>query len=488
MKKHYKYGLKIVFMLLLLVCCYSCDKEVSVTPPDEPVPTGALAISSDPKGALIYLNNKNTGRYTPDSLNWLKGGDYTITLKMPLYRDTTFLLSAKDSVKKSIYVDYFSNPLMYGSILCSSEPSNSSIYLNGKDIGQKTPFTINNLIPGSYTIKFRHSECRDDSVSVIVESSYIKSAYKELADTSVWVTYNTSNSPIPRNSLTAIISDREDAQWIGTDGGGLVYKNADTWKTYNIQNSPIASNYITAIVQENSTPTKWIGTNNGLCMLSTSGWTVWNTSNSILPDNYVTAISIDSKGVIWVGTFKGLVRIQGLSWTLYNTSNSKIPGNGIQALSCDAQSRLWAGVAGIGVTSYDGSQWTTYTRETHNLPGNDVTALSVGMYGEGVWAGFSPNLKNGLPGGVAVLVNYAWHNMTSGLPSNYINSILVRNNVRWVCTTEGLLKFQDINSFIAMNTGNTRMPSNQVKAITLDYKGQLWMTTNAGLVKYKMGK
>ena len=47
----------------------SCEQEVSVTSPITPAPIGYTYNASDPSGAKIYENGKNSGKYTPDSLN-----------------------------------------------------------------------------------------------------------------------------------------------------------------------------------------------------------------------------------------------------------------------------------------------------------------------------------------------------------------------------------------------------------------------------------
>jgi len=54
------------FLIFQLV---SCEQEVSVTPPTTPEPIGYIYIESDPPGAKIYENGKNSGKYTPNSLS-----------------------------------------------------------------------------------------------------------------------------------------------------------------------------------------------------------------------------------------------------------------------------------------------------------------------------------------------------------------------------------------------------------------------------------
>jgi hypothetical protein len=52
-------------MIFLGIFVSGCDKEISVTPPEQPPQNGKLFVNSDPPDAYIYLNGKNTGDLTP---------------------------------------------------------------------------------------------------------------------------------------------------------------------------------------------------------------------------------------------------------------------------------------------------------------------------------------------------------------------------------------------------------------------------------------
>ncbi len=69
------------FILICLIFLSSCNKQVSVTPPDEPPPDGYVYIDSYPKDFHILLDGKERRRATPDSLTWLTTGSYLVTLK-----------------------------------------------------------------------------------------------------------------------------------------------------------------------------------------------------------------------------------------------------------------------------------------------------------------------------------------------------------------------------------------------------------------------
>jgi ligand-binding sensor domain-containing protein len=49
-----------------------------------------------------------------------------------------------------------------------------------------------------------------------------------------WTVYNTSNSGLPDNDVTAIAIDGGGNKWIGTYGGGLAKFDGVNWTVYNI--------------------------------------------------------------------------------------------------------------------------------------------------------------------------------------------------------------------------------------------------------------
>ena len=54
---------------------------------------GKIFVSSNPSGAQIWLDGINTGLTTPDTVNGVQAGVRNITLKLPDYYDTTFVIS-----------------------------------------------------------------------------------------------------------------------------------------------------------------------------------------------------------------------------------------------------------------------------------------------------------------------------------------------------------------------------------------------------------
>lgn len=49
----------------------SCNKQVSVSAPDQSVQNNKIVVVTYPPSASIYLNNDNTGKFTPAGNNYL---------------------------------------------------------------------------------------------------------------------------------------------------------------------------------------------------------------------------------------------------------------------------------------------------------------------------------------------------------------------------------------------------------------------------------
>ncbi|HQJ46487.1 MAG TPA: PEGA domain-containing protein, partial [Ignavibacteriaceae bacterium] len=91
--------------VLVLILLSGCDKDVSVNP-DEPQPSkGKIIVNSDPSGFVIYLNNRNTGSITPDSILFMNPGDYQITLKKNYFRDTSVVIHLAEDQELSVNID-----------------------------------------------------------------------------------------------------------------------------------------------------------------------------------------------------------------------------------------------------------------------------------------------------------------------------------------------------------------------------------------------
>ncbi len=92
----------------------------------------------------------------------------------------------------------------------------------------------------------------------------------------------------------------------GTDAGAFMFSSG-IFTNYQTTNSELPDNVVTAVVIDNQ-GTKWFGTRFGLVSLSGTTWTLFTTSNSFLPDNWINTLNVDMFGNLWIGTKNGLVQ------------------------------------------------------------------------------------------------------------------------------------------------------------------------------------
>jgi ligand-binding sensor domain-containing protein len=202
------------------------------------------------------------------------------------------------------------------------------------------------------------------------------------ASAGTWTLFNTV-SGIPSNQIRDILLDKQNNMWVTFSGNGVGKYTDGTWTYYNTSNSSLLSNSVTALATI-SNGGMIIGTYYGLSFLSASGaWSsykdpyvttmpinaikvasngwIWvgtenlgfyvNTGSSgyiqILADGFenVNAIAEDASGNIYLGTDNGLLKWNGTSYFYYSYMDG-LPDNDIVALFYDSQKRLWIGTNG----------------------------------------------------------------------------------------------------------------------------------------------
>ncbi|HSW54735.1 MAG TPA: PEGA domain-containing protein, partial [Ignavibacteriaceae bacterium] len=299
-------------MILIII---GCDKEVSRSPVESDPPEGFIYINSVPYRFTIFLNDKNTGRLTPDSISYIEAGDYEITLKKKYFKDTSLVVTLAANEKLQISIDIASNPSMYGNLSLQTSPAGAEIIINDSATGKITPSTFSGLFPGEYIVKFKLLNHRGEEIIAVVQSSKTNNYDEELRDTSVWVDYQVFNSGISSNNLTAITIDQNNVKWIGSLDRGLIRFDELSFTNYEVANSSIPANKINCIAVDNQNRI-WVGTDFGIGIFNGSSWITYNRNNSGLTSEFINTIKFDNTGSAWIGTTSNLVKFDGSSWTL----------------------------------------------------------------------------------------------------------------------------------------------------------------------------
>lgn len=477
----------ILFILLLFV---SCDKEVSVSEP-QTYETGKakIFISTTPAKATIYVDDKNFGLTTPDTVKWLSEGEHKFTLKLEPFLDFTFNAIVKNESVTIENYNYYTDYRNFGSIKFSSKPDSCTIYFNDSLLSFKTPYTITNLIPATYKVKYSYPEHRSDSTNIFVYAGKQSLVHMNLADTTVWVTYNKDNSFIPDNTINDIMFDDNNKMWIATWHSGIVTNRTGAWENLLKENSNLPGNIVHRL-KKDKLNNIWAATYFGLAKITKNNIIQFTTLNSKIPDNYVSDLDFDDLQNIWVGTQKGVSKFDGFeSWTTYKTSSSSIPADFITAVEIDLNNNLWIGTNNFNTITFDGlSNWTSYQSDTSPI-GDSVNDLLFDINNV-LWIGLTTDLKSGKYGGVYVLENNSMKEIDLGLSNKYINKFYYDDaNTMWIGTRGGLIEAKSVDNYKLYTSSNSKLPINDILCIAKDNAGNMWFGTNGrGLIKYKIWK
>jgi hypothetical protein len=481
-----KYIIKLLIegMIFLLFTFSSCEKDVTTTSPLEPIPQASLFINSVPPGSTIFVNGRNTGRITPDSLPYIKEGLCQITLKRKYFRDTSFVMLAVEHEKRSITVNYSSNPLMLGSLSFKSVPNNSRIFVNDSSINAVTPYVLKHIIPGEYLITFKMDNFRDGSINAIVESNKTSSVFSILQDTSIWVDYQTFNSGIQSNFLTAVVLGKNGVKWIGTSDAGLIKYDGNSFINYNTDNSNIPHNTINSITLDDQDHV-WICTNNGIGIFDGTSWINYNTSNSLLKTNTINVVRFDKSGTAWIGTQTNLVRFDGINWRNYEHSSSDVDFLSVTDIAFSNNNNIWLATSKFGIIKFDGdNSYKVYKRGSYNILTNSISSLGLEQNGN-LW--ILNKSVTGYRGGVTLLIGEEFFPYPVGESTFLPRAIFIDNNAKkWIATNEGILTITGTAEFNIMNANNSGLLSNNLFQIAKEEDGTVWIASyDGGLIKYK---
>lgn len=134
----------------------------------EEEPKGEIVVKSNPSDASIFLNNTNTNFKTPHTFSNLERGQYNFNLKINLYDDANFTinLSKDETIEKNTNLAIAGSS---GGLTINSIPSGATLFIDDINTGV-TPYAINPITPGNYSIKLTLDEYKDTSFTATVSA------------------------------------------------------------------------------------------------------------------------------------------------------------------------------------------------------------------------------------------------------------------------------------------------------------------------------
>lgn len=181
-------------------------------------------------------------------------------------------------------------------------------------------------------------------------------------DGTSWVNYSAGGY------ARALIIDKQDNIWVGTDKGGVTKFDGTTWTSYNKTTIGLVSNEVKSLAMDNQN-NLWVGTVLGVSKYDGTKLTTYQEKDG-LTMNYVGSIFIDKDENKWFGTSGGgVTKFNGTNFSNFGLANETI-----NAINADAQGNMWFGT-GSGVSKFNGTTWTKY-QPFNGLAGSWVGAIA----------------------------------------------------------------------------------------------------------------
>ncbi len=349
-------------------------------------------------------------------------------------------------------------------------------------------------------------------------------------DGSSWTTYNTSNSPLPNDTVFSLAQDQDGTLWFGTaygcasfdgvdwqvftdlgggatnvavrgidvdsqnriwtannpdsygDPGGVSVYDGISWTRHNPDPSDIGQYFLSLAVDDNDNV--WAGSwTNWAFMYGGSSWTHFDSGNSALVGTQIECVEIENGTVVWIGTHApnptpttgGVARFDGSHWTSYTPANSGLPDRYIYAIAA-GEGTVYFGTGSTGCASFDGLAWGYY--ETSNEPHtNWITSIEEGSLGlDDICLYFATDHY-----GIAVLDRQTWSSYTSynsDLGDDYVNDVHVAGGVLWAaCQFTGAWTFDGLGwENYSSSAGD--LLGDIILSADSDSHGDIWLGTS----------
>jgi 4-amino-4-deoxy-L-arabinose transferase-like glycosyltransferase len=273
---------------------------------------------------------------------------------------------------------------------------------------------------------------------------YLSAAIKLAVGRIGWISYTTSNSSLPSNTINDLISLSEYRMLIATENGAAVWSSQGVvdepkpLEMFSTDNSGLCNNDVLSLAVD-SAGNYWFGTSACLSRFDGSSWTTYRTTDLGLPDETILSLATNDDGYIFAGTLNGAAVFNKVNWmpikqvlgepvfsiafssgTLWmaipdgiwqiRTTNgySKLlsTNSPVQHIMFDSSGELWAATSGSGLAHWDGIAWHYFTTGNSGIPGNSinwVTEIQPGI----LWVATAyPNTSGGI---LASFNGKEWH-------------------------------------------------------------------------------
>ncbi len=272
---------------------------------------------------------------------------------------------------------------------------------------------------------------------------------------------------LPEDTVQALAESKDGLLWIGTTGGLARFDGAHIQLYGPGMAQALSVNSIFCL-----TPGKdgslWAGTEGGgLLRLRGNGLRVYSAIDG-LTEAFVRTVFEDDRGRLWVGTDNGLFVLEGER--LRRVDQGAITPMGVHSITEDHEHRIWAGGSQLIAIDPDGNA------KVFAVPGSysETAVKRILETRDGtVWVG--------TVGGLQRLVDGQFRTVP-GIHATVRTLLQTSDDTLWIGTIgEGLWTYRD--GRLTRVSGPGILPSDTVLSIFEDDQRQIWIGTQAGMVR-----
>ncbi|WOF17056.1 PEGA domain-containing protein [Methanoplanus sp. FWC-SCC4] len=152
------------FFFLSLICIFLILAAIA-SPASAEVKKGTLVISSEPKGALIYLNDEDTGLYTNTVIEDVYPGIHFVRLEMPGYRTWEKIFEVKEGQITKVGTEL--EAVTGGAYSITTRPEGARIFVDGEFQGISNT-VLYGLLTGEHEILLTLENYSDFKKTVLI--------------------------------------------------------------------------------------------------------------------------------------------------------------------------------------------------------------------------------------------------------------------------------------------------------------------------------
>ena len=279
---------------------------------------------------------------------------------------------------------------------------------------------------------------------------------------------------IPDTRITGLVSEARGL-WISTAGGGIL-RYAQGQITKLTTNQGLSSDLVDCLYRDRN-GTLWAGTHaGGLNRIRQQAFHMLDADGR--PEDAMAVLEARD-GSLWISTAAGALHFTNGRWTRYTAQNG-LSDDLVSAIFEDSQGTIWLGTERGGLHRFDGRRF-----ERIPLGKLNATVLAIERDADGAfWIGTEAGLVRFKNGAVQILTS------KQGLASDRISALIpARDGGYWLGTDDGFSLFRDGHFTNFGTRGNGTSSVGTVTGLYEDQQGALWIATlGSGLFRFADGR